>query len=100
VQYQSNPSSKQIIFRPTYEGKLVKRDVGVIIKCTNPENSTRGCLMLFGMRTYGVEAAAKAFVSKLTGLTRVWPKRYFCVVESDVLNHAVGDPRVLVYKTF
>jgi hypothetical protein len=92
--------AKELVFRPTYDGDAVKRDIGVVIKFPNPENTTRECLLFFGMRTFGSEAAAKAFTTILVGVKHLMAKRYIAIVEAGVDGSAVRQPTLLLFHRF
>jgi hypothetical protein len=92
--------AKKLVFRPTYDGDAVKRDIGVVIKFPNPENTTRECLLFFGMRTFGSEAAAKAFTTILVRVKHLIAKRYIAIVEAGVDGSAVRQPTLLLFHRF
>jgi hypothetical protein len=83
-------------------------DYGIVVRTTNPYDSTKSILLIMGCDTYGVLAAARLVSSRLDSLAcrkilnkKLGFKRYFtqqnyiAVVECDVLENDVGDIRLV-----
>ncbi|KAA0676661.1 hypothetical protein [Azospirillum brasilense] len=77
---------------------FVTEDYGLIIKTRNPYNREARCLIIMGTHTYGLDAAATAFVENLSKLSYLFVSDYVCLVKASVSGHYVGKPKILDFR--
>lgn len=88
---------KNVIFTgAAFDGKITE-DYGLIVRCPNPRNPSRTCLIFLSIHTQGMDSAAAAFVEKLSFSQYALGQSYVCLVKSRVNGNAVDAPTIVDY---
>jgi hypothetical protein len=89
----------EIIVGIAKDHKIVE-DYGVIIKTRNPYNPKATCLIFFSTHTYGLDAAAVAFVEQMSSYRYMFHPNYACLVRCHVTEHYVSKPQLVDFRPF
>lgn len=77
------------------EEKGVVADFGLVISMPNPRNPKARALVFLSVHTYGLEAAAEAFVHNIGFWQSIKTRDYACLVKCKVNGSLVGPPEIL-----
>lgn len=84
----------QMICGTLVDGKVTE-DFGLIISMPNPHNPKTRALLFLSVHTYGLDAAADAFIHKIGFWKNLVTKDYVCLVKCTISNSIIGPPEVL-----
>lgn len=78
-----------------YGGGKVVEDFGLIVSIPNPYNSKTRAILFLSVHTYGLDAAADAFVNNIDFWTSLRHRNYVCLVKCKVSNSVIHPPEIL-----
>jgi hypothetical protein len=76
------------------DGKVVE-DFGLIVSIPNPYHIKTRAILFLSVHTYGLDAAADAFVNGIGFWTNFRNRDYVCLVKCKVTNSVIQPPEIL-----